>query len=192
MAALGGCFLALGLAFGFEYFDSRIKSPEEIKTHLGLPFLGLVPSVVTSHGQRGGAAAPEPTFPPAFSEAIRALRTAVLFSSAEEGAHAIVVTSTGPSEGKTVVSSSLAITLAQAGQRTLVVDADMRRPRMHEALGRPQEPGLSNVLVGEATLADAARRDVRAEPVDPAPPGTFRRIRPSCSDRRSTRSCWRS
>jgi capsular exopolysaccharide synthesis family protein len=68
-----------------------------------------------------------------------------------------VVTSTGPHEGKTLVSSSLAIALAQAGQRTIVVDADMRRPRIHEALGRAQEPGLSNVLVGEATLADAAR-----------------------------------
>jgi capsular exopolysaccharide synthesis family protein len=55
------------------------------------------------------------------------------------------------------VSSSLAITLAQAGQRTIVVDADMRRPRMHEALGRSQEPGLSNVLVGEAALTDAMR-----------------------------------
>jgi capsular exopolysaccharide synthesis family protein len=81
----------------------------------------------------------------------------VLFSSAEEGARSILVTSTGPHEGKTLVSSSLAITLAQAGQRTLVIDADMRRPRMHEALGRSQEPGLSNVLVGESSLADAAR-----------------------------------
>jgi polysaccharide biosynthesis transport protein len=156
VAALGGCLLALGLAFGFEYFDSRIKSPEEIKTHLGLPFLGLVPAVATST-ESGEAPLLQSDIPVAFSESIRALRTAVLFSSAEEGAHSIVVTSTGPSEGKTVISSSLAITLAQAGQRTLVVDADMRRPRMHEALGRPQEPGLSNVLVGETTLAQAAR-----------------------------------
>jgi capsular exopolysaccharide synthesis family protein len=85
------------------------------------------------------------------------VRTAVLFSTADEGARAVVVTSTGPHEGKTLVSSSLAITLAQAGQRTVVVDADMRRPRMHEALGRSQEPGLSNVLVAEASLADALR-----------------------------------
>jgi capsular exopolysaccharide synthesis family protein len=156
VASLGGFILALGLAFGFEYFDSRIKSPEEIKTHLALPFLGLVPSVAT--GSDGGEAPLlQSDIPVAFSESIKALRTAVLFSSTEEGAHSVVITSTGPSEGKTVISSSLAITLAQAGQRTLVVDADMRRPRMHEALGRPQEPGLSNVLVGEATIAQAAR-----------------------------------
>jgi capsular exopolysaccharide synthesis family protein len=95
--------------------------------------------------------------PPAFAEAIRAVRTAVLFSSADEGSRSLVITSTGPHEGKTLVSSSLAITLAQAGQKTLVIDADMRRPRMHEALDRPQEPGLSNVLVGDTKLADATR-----------------------------------
>lgn len=156
VAAFGGCLLALSLAFGFEYLDSRIKVPEEIKTHLQLPFLGMIPLFA---GADKGGEAPllGPDAPPAFAEAIRALRTAVLFSTADEKARTVVVTSTGPHEGKTLVSSSLAITLAQAGQRTIVVDADMRRPRMHEALGRSQEPGLSNVLVGEASLADAAR-----------------------------------
>jgi capsular exopolysaccharide synthesis family protein len=156
VAALGGCLLALGLAFGFEYFDSRIKSPEEIKAHLGVPFLGLVPAVAST-AENGEAPLLAADVPVAFSEAIRAIRTAVLFSSTDEHAHSVVITSTGPSEGKTVISSSLAITLAQAGQRTLVVDADMRRPRMHEALGRPQEPGLSNVLVGDVTVTDAVR-----------------------------------
>jgi capsular exopolysaccharide synthesis family protein len=157
MAALGGLVLALGLAFGFEYFDSRIKSPDEVKAFLGLPFLGMIPSVTTKD-PNGEAPMLSPDVPPSFAEAIRAVRTAVLFSSADEGARSVIVTSTGPSEGKTLISSSLAISLAQAGQRTLVVDADMRRPRLHEALGRSQEPGLSNVLVGEASLADAARQ----------------------------------
>ena len=143
------------------------------------------------YGQRGGAAAPERRARRRFRKSIRALRTAVLFSSADEGARSIVVTSTGPSEGKTVVSSNLAIALAQAGQRTLVIDADMRRPRMHEALGRPQEPGLSNVLVGDATLADAARA-TSVPNLSSCPPGTFRRTRPSCSARRSTRTAARS
>jgi capsular exopolysaccharide synthesis family protein len=156
VAAIAGCMLALALAFGFEYMDSRIKVPEEIKTHLQLPFLGMIP-VFTGADRNGEAPLLAADAPPAFAEAIRALRTAVLFSTADEKARTVVVTSTGPHEGKTLVSSSLAITLAQAGQRTIVVDADMRRPRMHEALGRSQEPGLSNVLVGEASLADAAR-----------------------------------
>lgn len=156
MSAAGGLILALVLAFGFEYFDSRIKSPDEVKAHLELPFLGMIPAV-TAQEAAGEAPMLQDSVPPAFSEAIRALRTAILFSSADEGSRSLVITSTGPHEGKTLVSSSLAITLAQAGQKTLVIDADMRRPRMHEALGRPQEPGLSNVLVGDTTLADAAR-----------------------------------
>jgi capsular exopolysaccharide synthesis family protein len=156
LAAFGGCLLAAMLVFGFEYFDSRIKTPEEIKTHLGLSFLGIVPRVGAAAAS-GEAPLLHSDVPVAFAEAIRALRTAVLFSSADEGARALVVTSTGPSEGKTVISSSLAITLAQAGQRTLVVDADMRRPRMHEALSVAQEPGLANVLVNDVKLEEATR-----------------------------------
>jgi capsular exopolysaccharide synthesis family protein len=90
--------------------------------------------------------------PHAFGEALRSIRTAVVFSSADEGARSVVVTSTGPGEGKTLVSSNLAVSLAQAGQRTLLVDADMRRPRIHEVFPMNQEPGLSNVLVGNKEL----------------------------------------
>jgi capsular exopolysaccharide synthesis family protein len=156
-SALSGTFLGLLLAFGVEYFDSRLKSPEEIRTHLGVPFLGLVPVVANKDRESGEAPMLQESVAPEFAESIRALRTAMLFSSAEEGARVVLVTSTGPHEGKTVISSSLAISLAQAGQRTVIVDADMRRPRMHEALGRSQEPGLSNVLVGDTALPDATR-----------------------------------
>jgi capsular exopolysaccharide synthesis family protein len=93
--------------------------------------------------------------PPTFGEAIRSIRTAVVFSSADEGARSIVVTSTAPGEGKTLVSTNLAAALAQANQRTLLVDGDMRRPRVHEVFDHPQEPGLSNVLVGTADLHTA-------------------------------------
>jgi capsular exopolysaccharide synthesis family protein len=95
--------------------------------------------------------------PPGFGEAMRAVRTAVIFSSADEGARAIVVTSTAPGEGKTLISTNLAVALAQADQRTLVIDGDMRRPRVHGVFRRQQEPGLSNVLVGTARMSDAVR-----------------------------------
>jgi capsular exopolysaccharide synthesis family protein len=156
VAAFGGCLLAFALAFGFEYIDSRIKTPDEVKAYLNIPCLGMVP-VVPIKNQHGETPLLNGEATAAFSEAIRAVRTAVLFASADEGARSIVVTSTGPHEGKTLVASSLAIALAQTGQRTIVLDADMRRPRMHEALGRSQEPGLSNLLVGDATLTDAVR-----------------------------------
>jgi capsular exopolysaccharide synthesis family protein len=81
-----------------------------------------------------------------------------VFSSADEGARSIVVTSTAPGEGKTVVSSNLAVALAQADQRTLIIDCDMRRPRIHEVFGGQQEPGVSNVLVATSELQDVIRK----------------------------------
>ena len=156
VAAAMGLMLAIGLVLGFEYFDSRLKSPDEIKAHLGLPFLGLVPSV--------SAKGSDPVListadvPPHFAESIKAIRTAVVFSSADEGARSVVVTSTGPGEGKTLVSSNLAAALAQADQRTLIIDCDMRRPRIHEVFGGAQEPGISNVLVGTSELKEVIRK----------------------------------
>jgi capsular exopolysaccharide synthesis family protein len=157
LAVLGGGLLALSLAFFFEYVDSRIKTPDEIRVHLGLAPLGMVPALdpKTWHGQ-------EPLIsngvPPGFAEAIRAIRTNVLFSSAEEGTRTLVVTSTGPGEGKTTIAANLAITFAQAGQRVLLIDADMRRPRVHEVFSQKQEPGLSNLMVGHSAPSACIRK----------------------------------
>jgi capsular exopolysaccharide synthesis family protein len=155
-ALLWAAFLAVGLAFGTEFLDSRIKNPDDVKMHLRLPFLGLVPAVSSRH-TRGGGLLLNRAVPPRFGEALRAVRTAVIFSTASEGARSLMVTSTAPSEGKTVTASNLAMSLAQADLRTLIIDGDMRRPRLHEVFGVEQEPGLSNVLVGTTPLADAVR-----------------------------------
>ena len=157
IAVLLGLFLAVTLAFGLEYIDSRIKTPDDIKDHLNLPFLGLIPAV-RAKDVKGVSPLLDRGVPPAFSESIRAIRTSVMFSSATEGARTVMVTSTAPSEGKTVVSTNLGDALAQAEQRTLVIDGDMRRPRVHEVYGCTQEPGLSNVLVGAAELKTAIRQ----------------------------------
>ncbi len=155
LALFGGATLAIGLAFFFEYLDNRIKSPEEVKQHLGLPFLGMVPALFDK-------AIENPLInngvPHNFSESFRAVRTNLLFSSAEEGSRSVVVTSTGPSEGKTVVAANLAVALAQAGQRVLLIDADMRKPRVHTVFEKPQTPGLSNVLVGCAKASEAVHK----------------------------------
>ncbi len=157
VALLAAVLIAIGLAFGTEYLDSRIKNPDDIKTHLRLPFLGLVPAVSARHS-RGSGLLLNRGVPPAFGEALRSVRTAVIFSSASEGARSVLVTSTAPSEGKTVTASNLALALAQAELRTLVIDADMRRPRIHEVFDVDQEPGLSNVLVGTESIDAAVRR----------------------------------
>jgi uncharacterized protein involved in exopolysaccharide biosynthesis len=157
LGLLAGAVLSFALSFFFEYLDSRIKTPDEVKLHLGLPSLGMVPALDPKSWTDK-----EPLIhqgvPPGFAEAVRTIRTNVLFSSAEEGSRVLVVTSTGPGEGKTTVVSNLAIGFAQAGQRVLLVDADMRRPRVHEAFNQDDEPGLSNVLVGNAKASEAVRK----------------------------------
>jgi capsular exopolysaccharide synthesis family protein len=156
LALLGGGLLACGVAFFFEYLDSRIKTPEEIESYLGLPAIGLIPAL-GKHWRRG-----EPLLsngvPPNFAEAFRALRTNVLFSAAAKGCRVVVITSSGPREGKTIVASNLAIGFAHTGQRVLLMDGDLRRSRVHEVFAEEQEPGLSNVLVGAAKASDAVRR----------------------------------
>jgi succinoglycan biosynthesis transport protein ExoP len=155
LAVFGGGIFAVGLAFFFEYLDNRVKSPEEIKHYLGLPFLGLVP--VLEGKESAEDALLHSDVPAPFAEAFRGIRTNVLFSSAEEGGRSVVVTSTGPGEGKTLVATNLSVALAQAGQRVLLVDADMRKPRVHEVFHEPKEPGLSNVLVGNAKASETVR-----------------------------------
>ena len=147
--------LAIAVAFGIEHFDNRIKSPQEMKALLGVPFLGMVPVVPKSP-----AADPllHADVPANFAEALKTIRTNVLFSSTEDGMRSLVVTSAGPGEGKSLVASNLAVALAQTGQRVLLVDADMRRPRVHEIFNVSQEPGLSNILTGHSAPNQALRK----------------------------------
>src|SRR4029077_1598498 len=125
------------------------------RTDLRIPFLGMIPALATA---TEGSPLLHRGVQPGFGEALRTLRTNVLFSSTNEGGQALVVTSSGPGEGKTVVASNLALALAQTGQRVLLIDADMRRPRVHEVLEYPQEPGLSNVLTGDTKYEVAVRQ----------------------------------
>ena len=157
LALMAGSFLAFGLTFFFEYLDSRIKTPDEITSYLGVASLGMVPAL-RADASTGADPLISRGVPPNFAEAMRSIRTNILFSSTEEGSRSLVVTSTGPSEGKTLVAANLAISLAQAGQRVLLVDADMRRPRVHTMFNQRQEPGLSNLMVGQAAPSAAMRK----------------------------------
>lgn len=151
IALLGGLTLAVGLAFSLEYADDRIKNPDELKKHLGLPFLGMVPALAdkTTTPIIGSGFVSN-----MFTESFRSIRTNVLFSSTDEGGRLVVVTSSAPGEGKTVVSANLAVALAHAGHRVLLLDADMRKPRAHEMFSAPPAPGLSNLLVGNAKASE--------------------------------------
>lgn len=166
---LGGFVLAIGLAFLFEYLDNRIKAPEEIRSYLGVPFLGLLPAAPErGNGDLKLTPLLNNGVPPRFAEAFRIVRTNVLFSSPEDGARSVLVSSAGPGEGKTLVSSNLAIAIAQTGQRVLIIDTDLRRPRVHEVFNVRQEPGLSNLIVGDAKPSDVIKSSNAGVTVLPA------------------------
>jgi len=162
LGLVGGIFFAVGLVFFFEYLDSHIKTPEDIKTHLGLPSLGMLP-ITGDQGKNAPYPLLGTTASPQFVEAFSTLRTNILFSTAQEGARSVVVTSTGPGEGKSVVASNLAISLAQAGMRTLLIDADMRRPKAHTIFGISQQPGLSDLLTGQASASQTVQKSSVSE-----------------------------
>ena len=157
VSLLAGGMGGIGLAFFFEYLDNRIKTPEELQTHLGLPWLGLVPAVPPRKLTASRPLLINNGVPPRFSEAFRTVRTGVLFSTTDSK-RSLVITSTGPGEGKSVVASNLGIGLAQSQQRVLLIDGDLRRPALHTMLDCDQEPGLSNLLVGDAKSADVLRK----------------------------------
>jgi capsular exopolysaccharide synthesis family protein len=155
-ALLWAVGLALVAAFGLERLDNRVKLPGEIERRLGIPFLGLIPEVKIAEGERIPLATDG--VGPQFAEEMRRIRTNLLFSLTGDAVRIVAVTSSGASEGKTVVASNLALTLAQTGQRVLLIDADLRRPAVHTSFSIAQEPGLTNVLVGTSKASDAIHR----------------------------------
>ena len=148
-----GLMLALGLAGVKEYLDDTVKTPDDVSRRLHLPLLGLVPAV---RGERPSVLSTEVS--PDFGEAFRSLRTALVFSSGSSSSRIIGVTSTQPLEGKTTTAVNLSLVLALGSARVLLIDADMRRPSVHKALGMANVVGLSHVLVGQARIREAVHR----------------------------------
>nr|UXE45062.1 hypothetical protein Hi04_10k_c4246_00030 [uncultured bacterium] len=157
ITTFGALLLALGLVFVVDYMDNRIKTPQELKTHLPVPFLGMLPTLAQSK-EGVNPLISNDDVPANFMEAFKKVRTNMLFSSADDGLHSVVVTSAAPGEGKSLVASNLAVALAQTGQRVLLMDADMRRPRVHEIFDAPMEPGLSNLMTGNVKASEAIRK----------------------------------
>lgn len=158
LALMIGLGLGLGLAVLFEHLDNTVKTPEDVQQALGLPFLGMIPELPAGDvpaGEAGPFVLRQPQSPVA--EAYRVLRTNVLFSSAETSGRVLLVTSANPGEGKTTTVANLAASLAENGARVLAVDADLRRPTLHQHFGVDKTPGLSDVIVGASLAAPATR-----------------------------------
>src|SRR2546428_9641579 len=149
-----GLALAGGVAYGLDYMNDTIKTPEDVARRLKLPFLGLVPSV---RGDKHPVLASSHV-PHDFGESFRALRTSLMSKYPGEGTKILVVTSAQPLEGKTTTAANIAMALAYGGSRVLLVDADMRRPGLHRPLRLTNERGLSQVLIRQARLRDVSHR----------------------------------
>jgi exopolysaccharide transport family protein len=174
LGLFGGLVMGIGLAFFVDYLDSRVKNPEEIRQTLGLSFLGLVPALREQDLEAGKSPLISNRVPQNFAEAFRGIRTSVMFSSAEEGPRSVLVTSTQPTEGKSVVAVNLAMALAQGGQRVLLIDGDMRKPQVHQLMEMKQDPGLSSLLVGKAKANEVVHKagvtNLWVLPAGPCPP----------------------
>lgn len=146
LAFLGGLMAGAGLAWLLEYINYTVRSPEELDNHYGIPTQGAI-GLMAARGERQDRAAGlvtllEPRSP--IAEAFRALRTAIRMANAVRPIHSLLVTSSGPGEGKTFITTNLAVSLAQEGKRVILVDADLRRPQVHKVFGLQAEPGFTN------------------------------------------------
>lgn len=141
-----GLVVGVGLAFFIEYLDTSVKTIDDVERSLQCPVLGVIP-------QNVGLLADEGTESP-HAEAYRVLRTNLLFSRKDDKLNTIAVVSAGAGEGKSTTVCNLAAVFAQSGQRTLMVDSDLRRPTLHKMLRVTNNLGLTNYLLKQNTLEE--------------------------------------
>jgi polysaccharide biosynthesis transport protein len=157
LALLIGLGLGVGLTVLLDYMDTTVRTPDDVKA-LGISFLGMVPDTPTTSGTTAGTTRIlSDSAQSAAAEAYRVLRTNLIFTAVGRTGSVVVVSSANPTEGKTTTTANLGVSLALNGARVLLVDADMRRPALHQYFGAQKAPGLSDLIVGKAQVADAAQ-----------------------------------
>jgi polysaccharide biosynthesis transport protein len=156
LALFLGVVLALVVVFLVDAADTRLRSADTIREALGLRLLGQLP-VPPAHlaKQSSLVMLAEPTSHEA--EPFRVLRVSLDFANAEQGSRSIMFTSAGDAEGKTTTAANLAVALARAGRRIILIDADLRRPNLHNVFGLDARPGLADVALGDVELEHALR-----------------------------------
>ena len=180
LGAILGLILGVGAAFFLEYLDRTVRTSAEVEMLLSIPVLGIIPRLreipLESEEDNGSAGLPllvalDPLDPA--SEAYRNLRMNLMFMSTEEKPiRTLLFSSPGPNEGKSTTSINLAVMLAQQKKRVLLIDVDVRRPALHRAMDVLREPGLTNLLIGDAEIREAVRPNVMPN-LDVLPSGPF-------------------
>ena len=179
VAAVVALFLGFGVVLLFVFLDRSVKTAADAMQAAGVPVLGVIPTlseldtnVPEDMRARDMYIHDHPTSHVA--ECCRVLRTNIMFSAADQSLKSIVVCSANAKEGKTTTVMYLGITMAQSGQRVLLVDTDMRRPRLHVSTGVTREPGLSNLILGDDNYDDVIKPTVVPNlfilPCGPLPP----------------------
>jgi succinoglycan biosynthesis transport protein ExoP len=159
LAGVSALVLASGTAYLLEFMDTSLKTPEEALQVVQVPAIGLIGEIQSAARDGGKAALPlmGPQAAPAIREAFRSLWTNLEFAAVDMPLRTILVASPAPDEGKTTIAVNLALMMAQAGKRAALIDADMRRPGVHQLLGLANQTGLSDLFLGRKTTSEAVR-----------------------------------
>ena len=159
LALLMAMAVGVGVIFLVDRLDSTVRSADQLEAEFRLPVLGIQPMFQPGEQEKepepGLRIAREPRG--SLAESCRSIRTNLMFMSPGHSMSTLLVTSAGPSEGKTSLSANLAYTMASAGKRTILVDTDMRRPRVHRVFGLERRGALAQALIGEVEFEAAVR-----------------------------------
>jgi polysaccharide biosynthesis transport protein len=148
LGALVGLMLSIGVVFLIEYLDDRVRSPEQIDKVLKLPVMGLIAKMGNGYHGTGKSrliSVREPRSP--VVEAFRSLRTNIQFAGVDQPIRTLLVTSAGPSEGKSTVAANLAVVMAQAGLKVVLFDGDLRRPTVHKQFNQANRAGVTDIIM---------------------------------------------
>jgi len=167
-----GLFGGVGLAFFFEYLDNTVKTPEDVESRIGVPVIGAVPLLEKKNEIIEEIIIKEPQS--VHAESYKSIRTGILLSSATKLPKNILITSMAPEEGKTATSVNLSLTIARSGYSVVLVDSDLRKPRIHQIFRLNNMSGLSTYLAGATpdidTILKTPLMNLTVIPAGPLPP----------------------
>lgn len=166
-----GLFLGIGLVLGLDFLDHTLRSPDQVENYLGLETLTALPKMTDDNSR-------------VLRESFQSLRTAVMLAARGEDSHILMITSAVPSEGKTTVAFNLAKVFATGGAKVLLIDADLRKPRLHRMINAKNVRGLTSIVLGERTAAEVVHSVpnvpnldlITSGPLPPNPPELFGKI----------------